>query len=326
MRLGDSGIYFIVTGRQNGKLLHSCFDSLLAQSSSHWHCIYVDDASTDESLEVASRHASRWPDFFTVLTNQVRKYKAVNFIRACQLIPPWGIVAELDADDRLVGQKVVDDLTVLHTFFDIVWTQHSTVNESGLSWDTWQSTPLPHDWSRENASGTAVWTKEFFPGHLRSFKRFLFDYINHAIFFYQQKPLKVAFDMVYYTSLLELVPGDLACFYNQICYEYHILAHNDEFTEKALIASGQYQKMAEFCQTAVDYWFKQQPRLRKLFYEKRVANFSSRGGLETAFVGDIIAPAIRDYRWKLSPLALKRLKHMLPKCSMASQRYWWGKI
>lgn len=324
MPYASQDIYFIVTGQQNESRLPECFDSLLSQTSSRWRCIYTDDASTDKSLAIAHTYKERWPKHFAVLTSPTRRYKTIHFFRACQLVPPSAIVAELDADDRLIDRDVVKDLSFLHMFFDMVWTQHVTTNLTKKKWDIWRSTPLPPHWSRNNGSGTDVWSKQYFPGHMRTFKRFLFDYIDFETFIFRNKIIKAAFDMVYYTTLLELVPDDFICFYDKTSYEYRILPHNEEFVEYALRSSVRAQDVPQRLQTAVDRWFKRKPALTKMNYAKELKKVDNMDAA-VCFRGKEIPQHIREHDYCFSLRQLKRLDQVLPRIHPASDSLWWDR-
>lgn len=322
MHLGDSGAYFIVAGRQNGPWLSYCFESLLQQISADWHCIYVDDASTDQSVSVAEKYQKNYPEHFTILKNEQRLLKAVSFNKACKLIPSTAVVAEMDADDRLLSNGVVNDLIILHTFFDVVWTQHITKNLTDLPWDTWHSTSLAANWSRKSAADNSVWSKEYFPGHMRTFKRFLFDYLDPKLFIFQDEPLKVAFDMVYYSSLLELVPTNFICFYDKDCYEYRILPHNDEFIERSMIKSQPTKKTSVFFQTTVDAWFKTQPKLTKMKYTKDM-QVEKNQKIRVNFHGNELPSNIDQHSNYLDASQAKQMDKILTNAHVASNVFWW---
>lgn len=259
-----SPLWFVVIGRNCAHTVRSCLDSLLAQELDAWRCIVVDDASDDGTLTLARRYADASGGRITVLRNDTRRFKAVSFLRALELVPEDGIVAELDLDDQLSSTSAVGDLLRLHARFDVVWTQHVTVNHTARPWTTWRSTPLPAGWTRRSAEGDRVWSASYFPGHLRTFKKYLFDRLDRAMFSYAGEPLRVAFDMVYYTAILELAPHALAFFYDRPLYTYNIWGHNDEFTEIDSVAAGLGAARPELCQSAMDRWFKRLPVLRPL--------------------------------------------------------------
>ena len=263
-------VYFVSTGYNCENYISACFDSLVSQTSDKWHCVFVDDFSSDNTLCIAEQYKAKYPDFFTVLCNNKRSYKTVGFQKAISLINSNSIIAELDADDKLVSYDTVDDLLLLHKKFDLVWTQHITSNKSSRHWDAWKSTQLPSKWNRNYPKRDAIWSKAFFPGHVRTFKKFLYDKLDLTYFYYRGEPLKVAFDLVYYTLLLEMTPFEHTCFYNKICYEYLIRDKNDQFLEDDITKQGINQSNEAFCQTVIEKWFKNLPILHKYEYAKNI--------------------------------------------------------
>ena len=256
-------IYFIITGHNCGELLAACFGSLLRQTSNQWHAIYVDDASTDNTLTIAQDHYFQHPHFFTILANETRALKSYGFLRAINGLSPNIIIAELDGDDELINIDTVSELIHLHTQFDLVYTNHTTTNFSKREWIKWRSTPLPPGWTRSYPIREAVWDINNFPGHLRTFKKFLFDQIDQADFVFNGELLKVAFDLVYYTILLEMTPTKKIYFHDKNCYHYKVREMNDQFIEDDLIAIGKKDEQHDMRQTQIDIWLKNKsPYLR----------------------------------------------------------------
>ena len=76
--------------------------------------------------------------------------------------------------------------------------------------------------------------------------------------------MHAAFDLVYYTALLEMAPVSAICFYNRELYRYNVWEHCEDFREKDLTAAGVKDSNRRMCQTEIDRWFKSQPKLSKL--------------------------------------------------------------
>lgn len=257
-------LWFIVTGRNCSHTVRTCLDSLLQQSSGAWRCVVVDDGSGDGTFELAREYARAHPERILALRNETRLHKAVSFVNALGLVPDDGIVAELDLDDELSSTSAVDDLLRLHAHYDVVWTQHATVNHTMRPWTTWRSTPLPAGWTRRVPEDDRVWSASYFPGHLRTFKKYLFDAIDSRTFLFEREPLLVAFDMVYYTAIVELAPDPLVCFYDRPIHRYHVWPHNDDFLEIDTRSAGLHASSRRLCQSEMDRWFKRLPVLTPL--------------------------------------------------------------
>lgn len=264
-------VYFVITGRQVGKYICRCFDSIISQKNPNWRCIYIDDASTDDTFLHAMDYAGRNYEKIFVYQNVTRSYKQHSFEEALKHIPSDAIVAELDADDCLVSNDVVDIILTLHIAYDLVWTNHKTTNQSLREWDTWKSTFVDRSFNRKYVqSDYAVWDTRNFPGHMRTFKKVLYKYINRIDHRFQHKKLIAAYDMVYYTSLLEITNPEMWCFLDKELYEYFILDHNDEFKEIDLKKENIDTSNKEHCQTHVDKWFKDQEVYKRLAFSSTV--------------------------------------------------------
>lgn len=252
-------VYFIITGHNCEEEIAACFRSLLKQNSCQWHAIYIDDASTDRTLKVSQDFCQQYPQFFTILTNETRSLKAFSFLKAISGLSPDTVIAELDGDDELIDINTVRELLDLHMQFDLVYTNHITTNFSKRDWVTWRSTPLPVGWTRLFPERQSVWNTNNFPGHLRTFKKYLFDEINPVDFTFNGELLRVAFDLVYYTILLELTPTKKIYFLDKDCYHYKVREMNDQFIEDDLIATGVAEAHHDMRQTQIDIWLKSKP-------------------------------------------------------------------
>jgi glycosyltransferase involved in cell wall biosynthesis len=267
--VANTELCFVVTGRNCRSYAAACLDSLLAQRSTCWKGILVDDSSDDGTCDILASYQRQRPDKFELVVNSRRLFKAESFTLALQRLPPTSIVAELDLDDSLRDPCAVDDVLVLHRLFDVVWTQHQTVNHTKREWNTWRSTPLPSGWSRATAARERVWSKDYFPGHMRTFKKYLFDAVADESLLFDGQPLRVAFDMAYYTAIIESVPDSARCFYDKPVYTYNVWDHNDEFKELALARVGIQARHRAWCQSEMDKWFKGLPRRDQLHVTRR---------------------------------------------------------
>jgi glycosyltransferase involved in cell wall biosynthesis len=84
------------------QFLHSSVESVLAQTYDHWQLIIVDDASTDDTYEIASDLAQRAPDKIRIV--RLTENGGTGEARNCALdaAEPSELVSLLDADDYLM--------------------------------------------------------------------------------------------------------------------------------------------------------------------------------------------------------------------------------
>lgn len=115
-----------------GKFLPDCLDSILHQSYTDWEVIVVDDASTDNSLEIAHDYAGR-DARIKVLHNTVNLH--VSGTRNKGIINSTGkYIIPLDADDRLEAHALRNMVGVLDTdrSVDIVTGKLVLFNDTDL--------------------------------------------------------------------------------------------------------------------------------------------------------------------------------------------------
>ena len=96
-----------------GSFLPACVDSVLSQDFENWQLVIVDDASTDNSLEIAEQQSLRDPRI-TVLANEVNLHVSDTRNRGIGTLNTRYILP-LDADDRLAPESLQNMVTSLNT-------------------------------------------------------------------------------------------------------------------------------------------------------------------------------------------------------------------
>jgi len=89
------------------QFLPRCFDSIKAQQKVHYEVLFVDDGSTDGSLEFAHRAALQWPQLRIVQQNRQGPGAARNFAAQLAQAP---LLAFLDADDWWAANKLAEQV------------------------------------------------------------------------------------------------------------------------------------------------------------------------------------------------------------------------
>lgn len=224
-------IGFVINVRNSAKYISKCLDSILSQSDENWFCIVTDDNSDDGTAEIVSRYASAHPEKIRANFNRDRAWKMKNFVTALDFFHPSDIVVELDGDDYLCEQNFVFHIRRLHQKYDVVWTQHTVDTGNCPDWHSRQSTDLPEKWSRNHPPRERIWTHKYYPGHLRSFKKFYFDHIDRQHLQHMGEWLKVTSDVAYYTPILEMAKPYKRYFYDHVCCVYCITDNNDTLFE-----------------------------------------------------------------------------------------------
>lgn len=94
----------IIANYNNGKYFKDCYDSLVAQTHTNWKAIILDDASTDNSVEIIKKLIQDDDRFTLILNEQNLGYQKTNIkgINLCET----EIFARLDPDDALDPEAV----------------------------------------------------------------------------------------------------------------------------------------------------------------------------------------------------------------------------
>jgi glycosyltransferase involved in cell wall biosynthesis len=257
-------VCFNVTTRNAGPLLEQCLTSIVSQTCADWFCVLTDDASDDCTLSIAGSYSSQHPGKFQVVHNRRRKGKLENFALALAGVDPSSIIVELDGDDRLTIDTFVDEIQRLHTRYDVVWTQHEVLCDQYPDWHVRQSTQIPDDWTRNTPVRSGPWSPNYFPGHLRTFKKAYFDKIRKADLKHGGKWLQVTADVAYFTPILEMTAPHLRYFYDRVCARYVIHSSNDYLQEREERSSNPYKWQPAKIQTEMGRYIKSLPEYDRM--------------------------------------------------------------
>lgn len=123
----------IIPTYNNADTMERTLLSVISQLYTDWHLIIVNDASTDETLEIVDRYAKAMPDRVTVITNEVNSGAGVS--RKVGLDAATSeFITFLDADDILKPDflKMSMELQAQHDS-DIVYTSFTILYPQGIT-------------------------------------------------------------------------------------------------------------------------------------------------------------------------------------------------
>ncbi len=106
-----SVLTYLVTNYNNGRFLPDCLESLQRQTDSRWQALVVDDASTDDSLDVLKP----WLGDQIRLVVNPHNLGRIGTLRRCLDLAETDLVALLDPDDALESQTTARVLQTYET-------------------------------------------------------------------------------------------------------------------------------------------------------------------------------------------------------------------
>ena len=185
---------FVVSGRNvpPGRF-RRCIESMVRQKGGPWGAVLFDDASdarVAEHFEIACASLS---ERCTVVRNRRRRGLLANLVTAVRTIctDPESIIVTLDADDALIGDRVLERLAV-------EYGQGADVTVgSMLRTDKAAHYPACFDRPRECRGGN-VWQ------HLRSFRKRLFDAVPEEALRLDGEYVDIASDWAFMLPIVEM--------------------------------------------------------------------------------------------------------------------------
>lgn len=109
----------IIMGIYNcAKTLPEAIDSILAQTYTNWELIMCDDASTDNTYEIAKRYADKYPDKIVLIQNEINSRLAYS-LNHCLKYATGEYIARMDGDDISAPERLEKQLNYLQRHQDI---------------------------------------------------------------------------------------------------------------------------------------------------------------------------------------------------------------
>lgn len=123
----DSSITCIIPAYNSADFISDALNSVIKQTYTNWKLIVVDDASTDNTFEIVSRYAERYPDKIYVIRHTTNMGAGVARQTAIDLIDTE-YATFLDSDDTLEPDFFEMNIMLAHQHdSDIVYTSFNIV-------------------------------------------------------------------------------------------------------------------------------------------------------------------------------------------------------
>ena len=185
---------FVVSGRNVAPgRLRRCIESMARQKGPRWGAVLFDDASEPRIAEYFEIACASLGARCTVVRNRRRRGLLANMVTAVRMIctDPETVVVTLDADDALIGDRVLERLAAEYERGADV-----TVG-SMLRTDKVADYPVCFDRPREQRGGN-VWQ------HLRSFRKRLFDAVPDEALRLDGDYVDIATDWAFMLPIVEM--------------------------------------------------------------------------------------------------------------------------
>lgn len=189
----------------------------MRQTYTDWQISFIDDLSTDRTLEIVRRYKSALGSRLKITVNDRHK-EAVENIATCIYDSDWGpgtVIGILDGDDWFCNKRAFEIAMKLHQEHDVVFCPTETHEEGRAPYCTNMDRVMPKGQPFSRKLRKNKWNLMQF----RTFKKYLFMAIDNAdlrdfegIYFYY--PYDVAIMM----PIIELAGWNKVFFGDEIVY------------------------------------------------------------------------------------------------------------
>ena len=197
--------YHIITPFYNAQeFLPKCIDSIKRQRYTNYHCILVDDMSTDGSFEVAQRATDGDPHF-TLVKNTNKRYALHNIAKVIEMSGAErdDAIILLDGDDWFASGSTLSHLN-----------RYYENKECWMTYGSYSMHPYgvvgsePSEYPKEVIDNNLYRQDKWRASHLRTFRRHLWDKIDHKdLQDANGEYYKMAYDQAIMLPLLEMSAG-----------------------------------------------------------------------------------------------------------------------
>jgi glycosyltransferase involved in cell wall biosynthesis len=202
----NKSFVIVIPSYNNEKWVEKNLGSALAQEYDHFRIIYIDDASTDHTLEKAKELIKRSPNGFrvTLIHNPENRGAAENFYRTLSACQMNEIALILDGDDWLAHDGVLRRLNEIYANPDVWYTCGTYVEYPSYSYTIGKyAGKLPVEVIETN-SYRKYFEKTFPLSHLKTFYVSLFHQIKDEDFLFEGKFFDAAPDQMLIIPIAEM--------------------------------------------------------------------------------------------------------------------------
>jgi glycosyltransferase involved in cell wall biosynthesis len=198
------------------------------QSYPHWHAIYLNDCSDDDTGEKVAQMIKdhKLENKIALINNEKRQGALANIVKAVYMCDNWDIILALDGDDWLQNADVLKKLNEAYAD-DNVWMTYGSYEQFPAGKHKTphfsKQTAIPKDVVASNGYRQHQWCSS----HLRTFYAWLFKSIQVEDLKLDGEFFSMAWDLAFMFPMLEMSGGKFK-YIPDILYVYNVqTAHND---------------------------------------------------------------------------------------------------
>lgn len=231
----EKPIIAVITSYNNEQWCERNLRSLFMQKYNNWRAIYVNDCSTDATLEKVTNLVKEagLEDRVQIINNPERRGKMANLYHAIHTVHDRAIVLDYDGDDWLKHDQVFQVLNEAYHDPNVWCTygQYENYPDGSLG----LCKPLSETVIQQNAFRSSPWVTS----HLRTFYAGLFKRIKREDFLYKGDFYPTTSDQAYMLPVLELA-GTRVKFIPQVLYVYNNLNPNMDYKTRVRLQQECY--------------------------------------------------------------------------------------
>ncbi|MDB6081681.1 MAG: hypothetical protein JWO53_953 [Chlamydiia bacterium] len=191
--------------------------SIAEQTYPHFHLYYIDDASTDNTRELAELFLQQpgLKERHTLICNAERQGSLANFYRVIHQIEPHKVIVCVDGDDWLAHPKVLERVALEYSE-SCVWLTYGSYESEppGLQ----HVKPISADVYRDVSFRSYDWVTD----HLKTFYAKLFQLIEKEDLLFQGHFFPMAGDVAFMLPMLEMAAKGHIRMIPETLYIYNI--------------------------------------------------------------------------------------------------------
>lgn len=209
----------IVASYNNSDFCHEHLESVLNQDYENYHVYYVDDGSTDSTLECVRSYVCKHQkqDRITIITNCTRNGSHVEnqYNVICHCLTDDTVVVIVDGDDTLNGPNVLQYLDQIYSNSD-VWMTYGQFREKH-SGTLGYCAPYSEEVIANNAFREVMGNE---PTHLRTFYAWLFKKVRTEDLKYEGRFYTITGGLAMTFPMIEMA-GRHHCYIDDVLYIYN---------------------------------------------------------------------------------------------------------